>query len=314
LKVSVALTTFNHEKFVARAVRSALEQETDFDYEIVIGEDCSQDRTLDVVVELAQEFPDRIKLLPTSENLGARRNFVRTIQACKGDYVAVLDGDDYWTSPKKLQTSADFLDRHSECSLCFHSVVLLYENGDEVPLHPPWRKEIYTIHDLIQRNFIMSCSPMVRRGNFVDFPTWCYDNPSVPGDWVFLILNASHGRIGYIDRLMGVYRIHDRGEWTSKDHASRLRSTISMFNLLDEELHHQYKGSIARSKRRMRLKVAFARLFPFAIPPLQAIRKRYRKLVERFGTRSVDPRRTPAPRSEGSDENDSSTGGSRQTA
>lgn len=313
MKVSAAITTFNHEEFVARAIRSALEQETDFDYEIVIGEDCSEDRTRDLVVELAREFPDRINLLPTSRNLGARRNFARTIQACKGEYIAVLDGDDYWSSPKKLQAEADFLDQHSECSMCFHPVVLLYENGDEVPLHPPWRKETYTIEDLIQRNFIMACSPMVRRGNFVDFPAWCYDNPDFPGDWVYLILNASHGRIGYIDQLMGVYRLHGGGEWSSKKHASRLRSTITMFDLLDAELNHRYKGSIDRSKRRMRLKIAFARLFPFAIPPLQALRKLYRQLVDTLGFGAAAPERSSGRRGRGNG-NGSDASDSRQTA
>lgn len=314
VKVSVALTAFNHEKFVARAVRSALEQDTDFDYEIVIGEDCSEDSTRDVVVGLAEEFPEKIRLLPAPTNLGARRNFVRTVGACKGEYIAVLDGDDYWTSPKKLQTAADFLDRHDECSICFHSVVLLYDNGDEVPYHPPWRKRIYTIQDLLQRNFIMSCSPLVRRGHFVDFPAWAYDNPDFPGDWTYLILNATRGHIGYIDELMGAYRLHGEGEWTSRGGVSRLRSNIKLFGYLDRELNHEYARSIARSMRKMRLKVAFARLFPFAIRPLQAIRRSYRKLVGSLGFGPVGPRQPSGLRRRARNKNGSNTGDSRQTA
>ena len=107
IKVSVCMITYNHERFIAQAVESALMQETDFDYEIVIGEDCSTDGTRQVLLDLHDRHPDRIRLLLREKNIGASHNFVGTLEACRGEYVAFLDGDDYWTCPNKLQKQAN---------------------------------------------------------------------------------------------------------------------------------------------------------------------------------------------------------------
>ncbi|MEM6399437.1 MAG: glycosyltransferase family 2 protein, partial [Cyanobacteria bacterium P01_D01_bin.116] len=112
--VSVSLVTFNHEKFIAQAIESVLLQEVDFSYEIIIGEDFSSDKTREIVIEYQKQYPDIIRLILPEENLGyyGQKIFVQTLQACRGKYIALLDGDDYWTTPNKLQQQVDFLDNH----------------------------------------------------------------------------------------------------------------------------------------------------------------------------------------------------------
>ena len=103
MKVSIAMVTYNHEKFIAKALDSVLMQRTDFDYEIVIGEDCSSDNTRNIVIEYKRRYPDNIVLFLNEKNLGMYGNCSQVFQACQGEYIAVLEGDDYWTSPDKLQ-------------------------------------------------------------------------------------------------------------------------------------------------------------------------------------------------------------------
>ncbi|MDQ3815609.1 MAG: glycosyltransferase family 2 protein, partial [Armatimonadota bacterium] len=129
MKVSIVMVTYNHEKYIAQAVESVLMQETNFDYELIIGEDCSQDKTRAIVMDFQRRFPERIRLLLPEKNLGGsgKTNFLQTLAAAQGQYVALLEGDDYWTSPHKLQKQVDFLDSHPECAICFHKSNMLYE-------------------------------------------------------------------------------------------------------------------------------------------------------------------------------------------
>ena len=110
-KVSVLMITYNQESFIAQAIRSALMQITDFDYEIVIGDDYSTDRTRQIVADIACKHPARIKPVFQNVHVGANRNLVAALKACPGEYVAVLEGDDYWTTQNKIQLQVDFLDR-----------------------------------------------------------------------------------------------------------------------------------------------------------------------------------------------------------
>src|SRR5512133_2186068 len=110
IKVSVLVMTYNHEKFIQQALDSVAMQETNFEYEILISEDCSTDRTRQVVLEFQGEHPDKVRLLLSEKNIHSNEVVVRGICAACGEYIAMLDGDDYWTSPNKLQKQADFLD------------------------------------------------------------------------------------------------------------------------------------------------------------------------------------------------------------
>src|SRR6478736_8585051 len=117
MKASTLIVTYNQEKYIEQAVRSALMQETNFPHEIVIGEDCSTDGTREIVARLAAENPGRIRAILRPRNLGMHENHRATHAACDGKYVAMLEGDDYWVDPLKLQKQANFLDAHPECCL-----------------------------------------------------------------------------------------------------------------------------------------------------------------------------------------------------
>src|SRR5271157_2282730 len=108
--VSVFMITYNHEKFVGQAIESIVTQKVNFDFELIIGEDCSTDNTLDICNKYAKQYPDIIKLFPSEKNYGMMGNTVRVLYACTGKYIAMCEGDDYWCDPYKLQKQIDFLE------------------------------------------------------------------------------------------------------------------------------------------------------------------------------------------------------------
>lgn len=220
--VSVVLVTYNHEPFIVQAIESVLAQE-DVQYELLISEDCSTDRTGEIVVDYARRYPSRIRLFRSPENLNTNEVLSRAIEAACGRYVALLDGDDYWTSTRKLRTQVDYLDAHRECAICFHNAMVTYEDG--TPPHPfhmavptykmshPLPRPVSTLADVAPGNFMQTCSVIFRRGLFGRFPSW-YAGFAV-GDWPLHVLNAEHGDIGYLDEIMAAYRVHSGGLWST---------------------------------------------------------------------------------------------------
>ena len=243
MKVSVRMITYNHEKWIAKAIDSVLMQNVDFDYEIVIGEDFSTDRTRDIVIDYRKRYPDRIRLVLSDANVGAHRNLTRTHHACHGEYIADLEGDDYWTSPDKLQKQVDFLDNHPDCTICFHNASVINDLDQEVRYYcSPAQKEISTLQDLLKADFIPTCSVMFRNGLFSEFPDWFYQLPM--GDWPTHVFNAQHGTIGYINEIMAAYRVHSAGAWSRLGYASRLRAELQFYQSINAHLNYQYDDLI----------------------------------------------------------------------
>jgi glycosyltransferase involved in cell wall biosynthesis len=216
MKVSIATVTYNHADYLAQSVESALGQKTDFPFEIVIGEDCSTDGTREVARSLAARYPDRIRLLLPENNLGLARNTVQTIEACRGEYVAILEGDDFWIDPEKLQKQVDFLDANRDCAWCFTRARIVDADGKHVPAPSNVRvaKPKYTLAEYLERCFQPRfCTVMFRHHRFEKFPEWVYDMPTV--DLPLHILNTHpDAMIGFVDAETLAYRIHPGGVWS----------------------------------------------------------------------------------------------------
>lgn len=250
MKVSSLIVTYNHERYLAEAIESALRQEVPFEHEVVIGEDCSTDRTREIALDLQRRHPDRIRLLLHDRNLGANRNFVQTLRACRGQYIAILEGDDYWTRPDKLRKQTEFLEAHPECALSFHCVKLVYEgNASMAPVYPPPEyKTISTLEDILERNFIQTCSTVFRNGLIRDFPDWFFDAPV--GDWPLHVMNAVHGHIGFLPQIMGVHRMHGGGVWSSQSLANTQRRVIETRRLLRRLVDRKHHRLLAEEMAR----------------------------------------------------------------
>lgn len=244
MKVSILMITYNHEKFIAQAVESVLMQKANFEYELVIGEDCSTDNTRQILLEYQKKHPDKIRLLLPEKNLGMYKNAVNTLQACRGQYIAHLEGDDYWTADDKLQKQVDLLDNHPEYTMSFHNVFCFREDNQSPPGILNYEKLVYTIEDLLISNFISTPSVMYRAGVVKEMPIW-FEELSM-GDWPFHILHAQYGKIGYVDEVMAAYRIHAGGSWSNKSRDWQIQQIIQMLNTIKFYLHVKYEALIDR--------------------------------------------------------------------
>lgn len=237
------MITYNHEAFVAQAIESVLMQKTDFDFELVIGEDCSTDKTREIVNGYKSKYGERIRVLLPAKNLGINRNLKQTLLACQGRYIALLEGDDYWTSSLKLQKQVNFLDTHPDCTICFHNALAFYEGSQRAweycsQEQPP----ISTLNDILRVNFIPTCSVMFRGIAFGDLPGW-FSELEI-GDWPLHVFHAERGDIGYLPELMAAYRVHPGGAYSMQSPIYQQEQITSMYQHLNRHLNSKYDSLI----------------------------------------------------------------------
>jgi len=177
-----------------------------------------------------------------------RFNFVYNLFNARGKYIALCEGDDYWTDQNKLQKQVDSLDEHPECAICFHNVTVSYDDRRESHLfNGKEMKKIIGLRDLLAANIIATCSVMFRNNLFKEFPSWYYELPM--GDWPLHILNAEHGDIICLNDVMGVYRINKDGIWSGDEgwaskHIERLKSHITLYKRIKDHFGYEYSKII----------------------------------------------------------------------
>ncbi len=257
-KVSVCVPTFNHEKYIAQMLESAVRQKTDFKFEIVIGDDGSTDKAPDIIREYQQQYPELIRAFLHKENLGpssprefaGRNNVLFLLKECKGSYVALCEGDDYWIDDLKLQKQADFMDQHPDYAICHHNMYVSYEDGSpEHNFNAPDQKTDSTIADLLEDRWFIATASLFYRNYFLskDFAEWHHQ--AAAGDWALVIQLAAQGKIHYLPDTMGVYRKHHAG--LSNVHAQTnltfLQNRKEMFRNINGWLDYQYDEIIQKT-------------------------------------------------------------------
>jgi glycosyltransferase involved in cell wall biosynthesis len=225
VKLSVCMITYNHELFLAQAIESVLEQKTDFPIELIIGEDCSTDGTANIVRYYTEKHPEKIQALVRDKNIGPSRNLIDTFKHCNGKYVAVLEGDDYWTDPLKLQKQVGFMDANPGYSLCCHRYkVYDQENGiwgadysapfaessEAIDINPEefadfWFTKTLTV---IFRRDMLDIAKVAQYSYFRDFHL------------IYHLLLKGKGRL--LNFIGGGYRKHQGGIYSKKDALGKL--------------------------------------------------------------------------------------------
>ena len=231
MKVSVCMITYNHEKYIIKAVKSILDQKTNFDFELIIANDNSLDQTNNLIIEtFSNEIKSKkIKYIQNPKNVGMMPNFINTIKICKGDYIALCEGDDYWTNYSKLQQQVDFLDKNKDYSICYHKVNININEvieEDKITFKVPQKT---TIYDLAKGNYIHTCSVVYRNHLFEKFPEYFHKAPV--GDYFLHMLNSRYGPIFCIDEKMAIYRVHETSYWSSKKQEDR---TLIWIDFIDK--------------------------------------------------------------------------------
>jgi glycosyltransferase involved in cell wall biosynthesis len=258
MKLSVCVPTYNHGKYISQMLEGALMQKTSFPFEIVVGDDGSVDDTQDVIRGYMEKYPGRIRAFLHQENQGpssprefaGRNNVLGLLKACQGQYVAMCEGDDYWTDPDKLQKQVNFLDQHPDYSISHHNVEVIYEDGSASHLfNTPRQPATSQLEDILADKWFMATGSWVYRNYFreEDFATW--HALAASGDWALLIQIVSRGKIGYIPDVMGVYRKHVGGLSNVHTHTNQwfLQNRIEMFENVDLWLDFKYHDIITQT-------------------------------------------------------------------
>ena len=203
--VSVCMTTYNHERYIAQAIESVLRQQTDFAVEVVVGEDCSTDNTLAICREYEAKYPDRVRVIVSERNIGMHANYRRTIEACRGEYVAMCDGDDWFSDPNKLQLQVDKL-RAEGAAMCY---TRSERRSDHDSIIYPQGALHTTFEDMLRLNTAENCTTLALRTKILEY--YAEVEPQTKGwrtdDLPMWLWFAATQKITAIDRVTAVHRV-----------------------------------------------------------------------------------------------------------
>jgi glycosyltransferase involved in cell wall biosynthesis len=230
--VSVVMITYGHEKYIRQAIEGVLMQEGDFDLELVIANDCSPDNTDAVVQDVLSHHSNAhwIRYVRHEKNIGMMPNFIFALQQAKGKYVALCDGDDYWTDPFKLQKQVSFLEANLEYVLSFHEIKILKPNGELVEDFITKVPENYETQETLARlgNYIHTPS-VVFRNVLKELPKEFSISPI--GDYFLYMLLSEHGKLKYLEEEMAVYR-YGVGIHSTHTQIKMAKANFKLFTLL----------------------------------------------------------------------------------
>jgi glycosyltransferase involved in cell wall biosynthesis len=256
--VDIIMPTYNHEKFIAQAIESVLAQETDFTYRLKIGDDCSTDGAPAIIRSYAGRYPERIDAFLFSPHVGAfhrERMGVRLLRQSQAKYVAVLEGDDYWTDPRKLHKQVDYLERHPGCAVCFNDAVMFHEDGSEPPrrLCAADQKQVSTLEDIVAANFLIPCTALFRNV-LGELPEHFFAVKNA--DWMMYVLLAEHGTLDYLDEVTAAYRVHRGGVWSRLSYPQRIREHINTYETIDAYFNYKYHDIVSPKIAELRVRLA----------------------------------------------------------
>ena len=264
MKLSVSIVTYQEVDYIRQTLESVLQQKTNFPFEVVVGDDASTDGTREILEEIRAQWPDQVRLLLPEKNYGdyGLSNFMATVDACRGDYVAFLDGDDFWTSSDKLQRQVDFLDAHPECAICGHRINHVTDAGDHERSRRPARGgQVCAIDELLLDNFVHKISTVARHSAIATLPNWYRTTRIASADWVFNVLVGRNGRVGFIDEAMAVHRLRQGNLSQQYGMPRMLADRLKAFDQLTPYFPGHSK-TLRLAQRRVRWKLRIARLGP----------------------------------------------------
>lgn len=238
--VTVLIVTYNHASFIAAAIDSALAQQTSFGVEIIISEDASTDGTRAIVEDYAARFPDRIRLILSDTNLRSNETIARGLHAAQGEFVALLDGDDCWTAPDKLQRQADFLLNNPDCAAHFFNAKIIRGTTPTDTLWTPQTQaRRVNLAEIWHGNPYATAAGMLRLAPIRNVPTWYHDFfPRT--DWPLYILCAISGLLAFDPEPVALYRLHEGGMFSPQSEAAKLDSTFAFLTRMDRCLNGRY--------------------------------------------------------------------------
>lgn len=242
--VSIAMITYNHEEYLKDALEGILMQETNFNFEIVVGEDASKDATRSILKAYEAKYPDKFKITYHNENVGMMNNFIHTLKACNGKYIALCEGDDYWVEPKKLQKQVSFLESNNKFVGCFHNVWLKDERFPERKMKS-WRtfeRDVFELEDTFSKTSLFHTCSYVFRRSALDIPSWFKEVKS--GDMALFSITAAKGKLKLISGNMSVYRKNENGVTSNQNIINYHKNRMQLMRYFIGYFSKEYKKKI----------------------------------------------------------------------
>jgi len=270
--VSVRLMTYNHEKFIKEAMDGIMMQQTNFLVEVVVGDDFSPDKTLEIIKTYSDVDNIHIRVLDRPmggryyterQKKGRLYNFQNIIANCSGKYVALLDGDDYWTDPQKLQKQVDFLESNQEYSICGHNHSIYRQDLGELDTSRSIKtNKTIELKDILNANCFVTATTLFRK-SLIHYPDWFLKAPV--GDWTSWIILLENKKGMILKDNMAVYRIHEGGVYGREfDKGSLLKKDLKVYDSLIE-LFPIYKEQLEKGKR---YKIRIFRMYEYTLAAL----------------------------------------------
>lgn len=246
--VSVSVATYQHHHYIKNCLEGILMQKTNFEYEIIIGEDGSIDGTKEICIDYAKKYPEKIRLFLRNRKLSqlydsdgnfiCRFNSGWNILSARGKYIAICEGDDYWTDPLKLQKQVDFLDSNPDYGLVYSDINMIDAENNEIKTSLSYEKvksnykSGYIFWDLIKSNFINTLTVCARKELYTDYfnkksyEVYAYDLRY----WLYFSLRS---KVKYFDEKMANYRIHDAGISRNRDFFKKRTPLVKQSAIVD---------------------------------------------------------------------------------
>lgn len=208
LMVSIRCLVYNHEPYLRQCLDGFVMQKTNFRFEAIVHDDASTDNSAAIIREYAEKYPDIIKPVYEKENVYSKGQLIlrRLMNSlCKGKYVAICEGDDYWTDPLKLQKQVDYMEAHPDCSLCFTAANVIYEDGIPECEKPPFEEQKTKdwFGTEITDQWVVATASILHINDMKDYP---FDPRFIYGDYPLVMYMLQKGYIHCIGEKMVTYR------------------------------------------------------------------------------------------------------------
>ena len=236
----VWMLTYNHERFINQAIESYLMQKTTFRTHLFIGEDCSTDRTAEIVREYSEKYPDKITAMINHKNIGIVRNNVNVLSHCTAPYIALLEGDDYWTDPYKLQKQVDFLENNPEYGMVHTDVDICYESSSTVIRNFNRTNKIsipsgHIFNEMMSRmDLFIKTATIVARTDIYKasfHPDRILERNWLQGDLTWCLEMAHRTKIKYMDYSTATYRLMDESASRTNNYIKLLKLHKSVYEI-----------------------------------------------------------------------------------
>jgi len=265
--VTVFCLAYNHEKYIRKTLEGFVKQKTTFKFKVLVHDDASTDNTQSIIREYMEKYPDIFEAILQEDNKYQKGIDIEDeyiFPKLEGKYIAVCEGDDYWTDPHKLQLQADYMEKHPDCSLCVHDTERIFEDGRSAGMtfNTARKGKNYSFEDiaLSEPAAYFHFSSFMWRNDTMKRKNPAFEMEGI-GDYPMALYFASIGYIHYIPRVMSSYRLNSVGSWSSvmnSDNTKRItqhKNIITGFRSIDEFTKHKYSPVIKKAVAREKAKI-----------------------------------------------------------